>query len=118
MILPSKQLLSAVLNVECDLDLQMAGVENVLFYFDLSLVGSAKDKDINVYELMHKCKEWARKQNIALDSEMSPDGYDIVVRDLWGEIWRGKRCPAQRRISEYEEVFSAGQWILDNKEQK
>jgi hypothetical protein len=64
----SKELLSAVLNGKYDLDLQMSGVKNILFYIDLTLVGSAKYKEINIYELAHKYKEWA---------ETVGDGYSL-----------------------------------------
>ena len=61
MILPSKELLSEVLssNVQ-DIDYEFMSKsfsESVIRYY-----ANGKDYLINIYELAHKCKEWAKKK--------------------------------------------------------
>ena len=87
---------------------------------------------INIYELSHKCKEWAKKNlfaymNIGTISETRAN-LDLRVKYNFG-IWRGYSCivvtlderhsclyTAKYYETENEAIFDACQWILDNKE--
>lgn len=72
------------------------------------------EKDINIYELAHKCKEWALKRGYIIKSFSSADkGYGII------EILIGKDEVIDLKMAdtETEAIFKACQWILDNKGQ-
>ena len=63
---------------------------------------------INIYELAHKCKEWANKQGYWANS-----GYDnkyyCMLKDMPDNQWF-------YADTEVEAIFKACQWILDSKE--
>lgn len=67
-------------------------------------------KQINIYELAHKCKEWALKKGYILHSSLST----FTVMDKQDGIsYYGNGFD-----NEPEAIFKACQWILDNKEIK
>jgi len=73
--------------------------------------------NINIYELAHKCKEWAFNEgysilidilgidNYQISMEQLKDGKPAYVKDLYN-------------TTEPKAIFLACQWILDNKETK
>ena len=69
--------------------------------------------ELNIYELAHKCKEWAYKtHNKIISSEVSVEDWVSVVAHFYGnlqvhieESFRGETEP--------EAIFKACQWILD-----
>ena len=62
MILPSKELISEVLSKEVE-------EERFIDSNSLTYVNSGIYEDINIYELAHKCKEWAKSKHfIDIDS--------------------------------------------------
>ena len=69
--------------------------------------------EINIYELAHKCKEWAFNNGYYLN--IYNDAIDVVLK---------KSCKIVENITDgsfkYSPmlVFKACQWILDNKENK
>ena len=71
---------------------------------------------INIYELAHKCKEWAYENNYYVYSTPSfaLEGVAYIVED--NNI--GKRLKTLQLGSEVEAVIKACEWILDNKEIK
>lgn len=108
----SKELLSEVLE------------EKVLSYIiknnEIFLQFHDYDDIINIYELAHKCKEWAKELEWTLQSGwncrfMSKDyghddkGYYAILqnKDFETREFKGNREP--------EAIFKATQWILDNK---
>jgi len=117
MILPSQALLDEVLKGHYTLDLPMFGVENIIFYIDLSLDTDKKYKDISTYEFMSKCKDWVNEKysdSIQLDtiSGKSVKGFYVTVHDM--QKYESKHF---KSIYEYEAILAACQYILGNKEQ-
>lgn len=108
----SKELLSEVLGIN-DINL-------IMFYEDAkeinytryaNLTRGSRDEYINIYELAHKCKEWAYNKNYTLASY--PSGKDwYVCRDPH------KKEPYIGAATEPEAVFLVCQWILDNKDKQ
>ncbi len=71
-------------------------------------------QSINIYELAHKCKEWARLKGRSLRSNPSWDDckkYECDDRDY-------DDMPMFIEDTEPEAIFKACQWILENKEMK
>ena len=65
----SKELLSGVLDV--NVEYVELGSNRVEFYLkDPQLRGGGMYDDINIYELAHKCKEWALDNGFVLSSEL------------------------------------------------
>ena len=87
---------------------------------------------INIYELAHKCKEWALSQGFSLSSSKP-----IVANDEGNQVFNYWWCaylheinkesfegPAMATFNNFnseiepEAIFKACQWILDNKDRK
>lgn len=65
----------------------------------------------NIYELAHKCKEWAFENGAAIQSRrMIGIGYEVTGIYLEGNI-----LPPFHARYEPEAIFKACQWILENK---
>ena len=66
---------------------------------------------INIYELAHKCKEWAlsKKYVISSHSKYKLDGYNCILYCNNGEIDEDFTSD-----TEPVAIFKACQWILDN----
>ena len=73
---------------------------------------------INIYELAHKCKEWALNQDncFSIVSGKVPNNYFCVVQ--YSFQWLGKDGYEEyfTEDTEPEAIFKACQWILDNKD--
>jgi hypothetical protein len=120
MNLPSKELLSEVLKVETDSPNILN--ENILAYGDCSDddgSGVCRYTEINIYELAHKCKEWAKANGYAIwttyegHCKFGKEAQNInKLYNLYGNIFSG----CDRPISESDSVFAACQWILDQKD--
>jgi hypothetical protein len=93
------------------------------FELPYSVHGTGDLLSINIYELAHRCKEWAMNRNTTMDKM-----YDLVVStynriDFKVEI---VNSPGDWKIvktiyygqTEPEAIFKACQWILDNKDSK
>ena len=113
----SKELLSEVLNLnmwKTD-SLNISIDENKVYCNGIFLgdLGYQQSSDvINIYELAHKCKEWAYKQGYSLKSEYAEQSSycGIYLKDdfsyeIDGSIMR----------TEPEAIFNACQWILDKR---
>jgi len=131
--LPSKKLLSAVLNKK---------VVNVIKLHEKHtntlelLIKKRDDKEytvktyINIYELTHKCKEWALTKNLFLSSDVSrclpadsPNRIDIWYCSIGYKVYV---CPSGKRSlctgckhseienTEPEAVFKACEWIIES----
>ena len=74
-----------------------------------------REEEVNIYELAHKCKEWAySKHGYLLNSRRTFKtkyllGYCEVVKDC--EFYY-----SEYSNTEVEAIFKACQWILDNKD--
>lgn len=97
----SKELLSEVLKIDDIVHIQKEGI-NYLF------ISRANNPAviINIYELAHKCKEWA---NITKGKYLS-SGYNEFDKK-WEAMMMQYTFPAD---TEPEAIFKACKWILDN----
>lgn len=122
MTLPSKELLSEILGLEVYGVKLIQQTSTIRFIFDA--IGENRDSSINIYELAHKCKEWAYKKEFKLLSgfdepqyENSPKEYSCIINHIYCE----GGCRNDNNFiadTEPEAVFKASQWIYDNKETK
>lgn len=112
MYLPSKELLSLIF-----------GEEILLVDFkngSIAWVAKISSGDINIYELIHKCKAWALKNNYSLLSGFDKEtnfqtcfinlGYQSTECSL--DVWWDQEFTAD---TEAEAVFKACQYIMDIK---
>ena len=108
--LPSKELLTTIRNDKyIVIDIDTSDIAD-------SKIGYLLDNNqwyfINIYELAHKCKEWAFKQ-----------GYSIVdgIDTIGNKICYIMKCTGfavdyyYEQTINYVDVFRACQWILDNR---
>ena len=117
-IMISKELLSEVINIKIEdiIDLKMFGKD--LKYYEKCLLKFCYDgrlskhkdsicKSINIYELAHKCKEWAYNK-----------GYEIVSLAHMIRIYKNgyEVYYTNSTLFDLDMFFKACQWILDNKE--
>ena len=118
----SKELLNKVLNIEI-VSYQMKQ-KNILAY-EYNKVSKNQwsgktfcNRSINIYELAHKCKEWA--------VNLSPNKHAFSSYSRWGDLRNYKKNNGfyyicQHLVSgaqfeaetEPEAIFKACQWILD-----
>ena len=106
----SKELLSEVLGlIEED-----EKVTNIHCYDDfISYSTNYEEENINIHELAHKCKEWARdkeyllKTSIYRDYQFRKKSYVYVCESVDNKLrWEAR--------SEVEVVFQACEWILND----
>ncbi len=73
------------------------------------------EMSINIYELSHKCKEWANIKNYAIETTVFDDGVSVRVHDhsLINMYMELDNVP-----TEPEAVFKACEWILKHEEPK
>lgn len=127
----SNELLSEVLGVDV---IDTKAIRKVLEYY-IDVGGITDIRSINIYELAHKCKEWAKKIKFIYMNKGKPlsetsAGLEIrvSVKQLYND-WYGVDIVTLdsrfRTIStlnhktfhtEHEAIFKACQWILENKE--
>ena len=100
----SKELLSAVLGLHCGIK----SIKNseVIYWFDC--IGEIREHSINIYELAHKCKEWALKHPYKVISK--PDN----VPGLWEAYVNLSLTSKHGEVAdtEPEAIFKACEWIL------
>ena len=104
----SKELLSAVLGLTVVKVLELDGA--ILWYKGIvNIKGSpyAKELNINIYELAHKCKEWALNLGYILYSTIH--GYECYIDSRNFIDNTPVRFLAE---SEPEAIFKACEWIL------
>ena len=115
MIEISKELLEEVLNVEIS---EVTGMlthknnQSLLSYITKNCSINDGKELINIYELAHKCKEWALSKDyklVSLSKECflydTQDLYDVSEQlDQWSEWFEAD--------SEVEAIFKACEWIL------
>ena len=118
MMLPSKELLSVVFNRKVcwlmllDEDTDTHNTLKVHFQFNDIYYGGVsgiEDEQINIYELAHKCKEWAISQGYQFRVYYQCDG---------SEEWYIGKCGFEWDAFKGDSVFEACQWILDNKDKR
>jgi len=70
----SKELLSEVLGFKCNYAKQFEEHKNLIYYSEEMVLWNWKT--LNIYELAHKCKEWALKNGNILNSGLqNNEGY-------------------------------------------
>lgn len=111
----SKELLSEVLvNTRDEVShIQDGRIKSEICYM---VNGATRGLFINIYELVHRCKEWAFSQNYILQVRSADTLSCVDILD--------NKCvnnPFKKQTScktEPEAVFNACQWILDNKDKR
>ena len=127
----SKELLSEVLGLYQVLEFEIDDGEVKFEYFedeiDIALnedgeCGS-KDRVINIYELAHKCKDWALDNGYSIEIGVHPIiKIDRNDREYFYTIKNNKGGYVLTSLlednikTESEATFKACQWILENKE--
>lgn len=84
---------------------------------DFIKYGARLQDQISIYELAHKCKEWARENHyIILSKNMecliyhTDNIYDVIeCLEMYEDYFQAN--------TEYEAIFKACQWIYDNTKQ-
>ena len=121
----SKELLSSVLGLTVVKGLELEGI--VLWYNGIVNINNqppyAKELNINIYELAHKCKEWA--------VNLSPNKHALSSYPRWGDIRNYKKTNGSYYICQHlvsgvqfeaetepEAIFKACEWILKQVEKK
>ena len=116
----SKELLSVVLNkkvIEDDIssiELKDNKITFIEDYWDEDEgSGFYRSHTINIYELIHLCKEWLLNQNISAYSYLHElnGGVEIVPKKKCNWLNGNKKFKAD---TEPEAIFKAAQWVLDN----
>jgi len=77
------------------------------------------DFEINIYELAHKCKEWAIKKGYSISSRLSSNGEEAMtsVFDINNDLDFIPNASIHGG-KEFDAIFYSCQWILDNKGSK
>ena len=87
---------------------------------DVTAVVGDNMLSINIHELAHKCKEWARTQHIK--STLAPN-----LLSSSGDKFHNASCfcdqislgmPSMRRATEPEAIFAACEWILNQQKEQ
>ncbi len=104
LVLPSKELLSEVLNEVCPIvEIKKFKNNNLLIKYQ-----NQYQKTINIHELAHKCKEWASNNQFTLVSGDSGHGFvcsvghysnNAINAEFYGE-------------NEFNAVIQGCEWIL------
>lgn len=76
---------------------------------------------ISVYELAHKCKEWAYSQGYIISSGLTP--VLGVNKDGWAEVFSSStpldgKLHTFKQLSEPKAIFKACQWLLEQNKEK
>lgn len=110
----SKELLSEVL----DSDIYDKGMksEKILEYATnhTESIAVERFRNINIYELAHKCKKWAFEQGYDIDSFVA--GCDIVESNTRKKVFEiiEQDRRTKKRMYNPENEIKACQWILEN----
>lgn len=112
----SKELLSIILDeyIETVLINKKDNTDNNIYYCDFETTDYIDCFAINIYELAHKCKEWADKQNFAIKSYIWFGKGKSIFTDLEDKVY-STMFDAE---TEPEAIIKACEWILQNKENK
>lgn len=108
----SKELLSEVLELKYPIRIihHFCKGQNVLNY-DLHVECSLFQESINIYELAHKCKEWAIKIDYKIESHIHLINKRIIgVASFNTQDNTTKFFQAD---TEHETIFKACEWIME-----
>lgn len=91
-----------------------------IYFFDADSTGKTGShwwKRINIYELAHKCKEWAYKEGFIIDTGFHKYYINQFKANCYGWVCSNINIKQHfNECTEPEAIFKACQWILDNKE--
>jgi hypothetical protein len=114
----NKELLSEVLEINVTYSEQMKN--NIFrYYFNIGIGGDLFE-EINIYELAHKCKEWATPLNSKYYLDIHVDGisqtthirkYSIDIMDMNSM----DAIISFEATTEPEAIFKACEWILQQR---
>lgn len=111
----NEELLSVVLGINDIVHVQKEGSCSIL-------ISRANNPAyiINIYELAHKCKEWAFSKGYIISSGLTP--VLGVNKDGWAEVFSSStpldgKLHTFKQLSESEAVFKACEWILKEAKQ-
>ena len=113
----SKELLSDVLKLDAEpYNIESKG--NTLYYsvYEDRYECDILDNEINIYELSHKCKEWALVKGWGLSSGISDHITKVRFCTATNDCFNTHKC--FNDDTELEAIFKACQWILENKDKK
>lgn len=101
----SKELLSEVVGLCCG----VKSIRNLEVVYWFNCIGEVRESSINIYELAHKCKEWAIKYSgWTLQSYTNERGSGICRI----KVGDGQEINKLIASSEPEAIFKACEWIL------
>ena len=117
----SKELLSKVLEENISEVYKMGSnpnfKQNTLLF---KLYGCGELCNINIYELAHKCKEWAYTQGYIIFSKirLNSSYASCYFHNIGKHDYEDNFHNDFRAETESEAIFKACQWILDNRDSK
>jgi len=115
----SNELLSAVLDVDSDWFIDDITIRDSLVIIDYGQYDGNFDKDVfNIYELAHKCKEWANGNGADITSTNRQGIYSNKALALVDVDWRPDEREIVEATTEPEAIFKACEWILQQTNQK
>ena len=105
----SNELLREVLRLHCGIK----SIKNseVIYWFDC--IGEIREDSINIYELAHKCKEWAYKEGFIIDTGFHKYYINQFNANCYG--WVSSNISIKQHFNEcteHEAIFKACEWIL------
>lgn len=110
----SKELLREVLGYKVEYVEECEHRDNIIGIWNN--INSTPIKELNIYELAHKCKEWAYKKGYILMSTIRTNSSLAICEfsksgkhDYEDELYNNFRAH-----TEHEAVFLACKWILEN----
>lgn len=111
----SKELLGEVLKADIK-KINNSILDGNLYYYKTFVKCKSK---INIYELAHKCKEWALRKNYILASESNTYGgiCNMSISSMDVDVFYNIQS-ITRANTEVEAVIKACEWILNNKDRK
>ena len=108
-LLPSNKLLNKILGNRDFYNIELYNSNAIKYSWKSSIDGSEVTDFINIYELAHKCKEWARGR-YSISSYPTYFGYGASLTDAFGN------SPKNLIISTKTEcgaIFKACEWIMN-----
>lgn len=106
----SKELLSEVLEEEV--------IDIILFANEYELKNNVFKSLPNIYELAHKCKEWAFKYRYMIDSNISPTFKEVNTGIVGTSLIYNLNNMESKRFqsdTEPKSIFKACEYIMENK---
>jgi len=113
----SKELFKIVMGIDPFADIELTetnkGIEYIIKNYeseeDDELVYIDFKSYINIYELAHKCKEWAYTKNYHLNCKKEGDFWFCYCENL---ITDGYDYVSKYKYSGPEAIFEAAEWVL------